>query len=438
MAVTDSAQIADLPNMNFLSHPALLVLIVVLILIAVRRVGRFRFQIWQAMALGAIAVLALGAITPKAALRSINLEVMLFLFGMFVIGEALRRSGYLYQLSHQLFRRAQTTEQLVLIILYGIGILSALLMNDTLAIICTPLMLYLARQHGVSPKLLLLALAFAITTGSVLSPLGNPQNLLVAVAGGFANPFLVFLKYLAVPTLANLFVCSLFLKRYYRDSFSDRLLNHSDERTLDAHLTIFSRTAIWTVVLLIGARILSPLLFPGFTFSLSWISLISAAPILLFSRRRFSVLGHIDWTTLIFFASMFVLMEAVWETGLFQSFMNSSGLQMTSTGVILGVSVLVSQVTSNVPYVALTAPHLAITPHAAGIYMALAAGSTISGNMLILGAASNVIIIQNAEKEGETLTFWEFARIGVPMTIVQVLVYWGWLALTDWILSSAL
>jgi Na+/H+ antiporter NhaD/arsenite permease-like protein len=424
--------------MSIFRHPALIVLVVVLILIAVRRVGRFRFQIWQAMTLGAIAVLLMGAISPRAALTSINREVMLFLFGMFVIGEALRRSGYLYQISHRLFRRAQTTEQLVLIILYGIGILSALLMNDTLAIICTPLMLYLARQHGVSPKLLLLALAFAITTGSVLSPLGNPQNLLVAVAGGFTNPFLVFLEYLAVPTLANLFVCSLFLKGYYRRSFSDRLLNHPDAVTLDPHLTIFSRTAIWTVVALIGVRILAPILFPGFTFSLSWIALIAAAPILLFSKRRFSVLGNIDWTTLVFFASMFVLMEAVWETGLFQGLMNSSGLQMSGSGVILGTSVIVSQVTSNVPYVALSAPHLAVGAHTTGTFMALAAGSTISGNMLILGAASNVIIIQNAEKEGETLTFWEFARIGVPMTIVQVLIYWGWLTLVDRILNSVL
>jgi Na+/H+ antiporter NhaD/arsenite permease-like protein len=60
--------------------------------------------------------------------------------------------------------------------------------------------------------------------------------------------------------------------------------------------------------------------------------------------------------------------------------------------------------------------------------MALAAGSTIAGNLTILGAASNVIIIQNAEKQGETLTFWEFARVGLPLTILQVAVYWAWLS----------
>jgi Na+/H+ antiporter NhaD/arsenite permease-like protein len=61
--------------------------------------------------------------------------------------------------------------------------------------------------------------------------------------------------------------------------------------------------------------------------------------------------------------------------------------------------------------------------------MALAAGSTIAGNLTILGAASNVIIIQNAEKQGATLTFFEFMKVGLPLTILQVLVYWGWLAL---------
>jgi Na+/H+ antiporter NhaD/arsenite permease-like protein len=94
----------------------------------------------------------------------------------------------------------------------------------------------------------------------------------------------------------------------------------------------------------------------------------------------------------------------------------------------MGVSVLLSQVLSNVPLVALYLPVLTQAGATTAGMMALAAGSTIAGNLTILGAASNVIIIQNAEKKaGETFSFWEFVRIGVPLTIVNVAVYWVFL-----------
>ena len=119
---------------------------------------------------------------------------------------------------------------------------------------------------------------------------------------------------------------------------------------------------------------------------------------------------------------MFVLMDSVWRSGIFQSFWPAIETDLTSIPAILALSVLVSQLISNVPFVALCQP-LLINPSHQDL-MALAAGSTIAGNLFILGAASNVIIIQNAEKSGETLTFLEFARVGVPLTLLNVLVYW--------------
>ena len=99
-----------------------------------------------------------------------------------------------------------------------------------------------------------------------------------------------------------------------------------------------------------------------------------------------------------------------------------SHADLASVPTILAFSVIMSQLVSNVPLVALCQPLLVHpTPQA---LMALAAGSTIAGNLFILGAASNVIIIQNAEKSGETVAFLEFARVGVPLTVLNTLVYW--------------
>ena len=404
---------------------SIIVLLAVFILIAVRQIGRFRLQIWQAMLLGALAVLVTRQISPVEALKAINLDVILFLFGMFVIGQALEESGYLSHLSSRLFGRARTVDGLLLLILFGGGLLSAFLMNDTLAIIGTPVMLEIARKTGIRPKLLLLSLAFSVTIGSVMSPIGNPQNLLVAVNGNIPNPFITFLRYLAVPTLINLLLAYLILKFFYRGHFKNEPLKYSTDPIADPSLARLSKISLTIIIALVAAKIATALLGLDIDFRLTYIALAAALPIIFLSPRRLEVVRRIDWSTLVFFAAMFVLMKSVWDSGYFQTVIATLHLNLRSTAVIMVVSIALSQLISNVPLVALYLPVLSQLGAATKEMMALAAGSTIAGNFSILGAASNVIIIQNAEKKaGETLTFREFVRIGISLTAVNTLVYW--------------
>lgn len=379
------------------------------------------------MLAGALAVLLTGQIALPDALRAINIDVMVFLFGMFVVGEAMVDSGYLSCVAHRLFSRAKNPDQLVLIILFAMGILSALLMNDTLAIIGTPLVLSLATKWKISPRLLLLSLAVAITTGSVMSPIGNPQNLLVAVNSGMASPFLTFMVWLLIPTLVSLGAAFIVLRLCYPGEFSARTVEPDVDITCDDSLFFLTKCSLAIIFVLAGVKIAASLTGILVPVTLPLIAVCAAAPVLIFSPRRFSVLRSIDWPTLVFFAAMFVLMESVWETGFFQSFVTSGSI--SSVPFILGTSIVISQFISNVPFVALFQPMIQQAGGTTAQLMALAAGSTLAGNLTILGAASNVIIIQNAEKSGETLTFFEFARVGVPLTIIQVGIYWVWLAM---------
>ena len=122
---------------------------------------------------------------------------------------------------------------------------------------------------------------------------------------------------------------------------------------------------------------------------------------------------------------MFILMASVWDSGVFQSLLELLHLNLSGQGAVLGISVVLSQFISNVPMVALYLPLLDKLGASTSTFMALAAGSTIAGNLTILGAASNVIIIQSCEnRSDETITFFEFCRIGLPLTIINVLVYW--------------
>jgi Na+/H+ antiporter NhaD/arsenite permease-like protein len=406
-----------------------IILFAVFILIAVRNVGKIRLKIWQIMLFGAAAVLVTGQISPGDALSAINVDVMLFLFGMFIVGEALYESGFLFHLAHRFFKRARNVDQLVLLILITFGVFSAFLMNDTLAIIGTPLVIYFARKFEISPKLLLLSLAFAVTTGSVMSPIGNPQNLLIAINGNIENPFVTFFAHLLIPTVINLLVAYVFLKLFYRNQFRGATLNHTDEGIKDPKLASACKVSLFLIISLIVVKIAIVFLGLDFDLRLTYIALIAALPIVIISRERVRVVKNIDWFTLVFFAAMFVLMESVWQTGFFQSIMARSDVDVSSVPIVLAISVSLSQLISNVPFVALYLPLMSQAGATTASMMALAAGSTIAGNLLILGAASNVIIIQNAEKKGETLTFLEFAKVGIPFTIVNFLVYWVFLVL---------
>lgn len=396
------------------------------LLTAVRQVGWFNFRIWHIMLGGAVAVLISGQISVPDALGAINADVMLFLLGMFCVGEAMVESGYLSVLSSRFFSYARTPDQVIFLILFGLGFLSAILMNDTLAIIGTPLVLSLATKFRLSPKLMLLALALAITTGSVMSPIGNPQNLLVAVNSRMETPFVTFGLYFLVPTLISLGIAFILLRLFFPADFSGRIFEHDPIRTGEKNNVFPVQCSLAIILILALANITASFFGGNLLVPLPLIAVCSAVPVLLFGHDRARLLKNIDWATLVFFAAMFVLMESVWKTGFFQAFVDPG--MVTSVPMILITSVVISQFISNVPFVALFQPMILQAGGTSAQLMALAAGSTIAGNLTVLGAASNVIIIQNAEKQGQTLTFLEFAKIGVPLTLLQFTVYWAWLS----------
>ena len=407
---------------------AVVILLLVLALIAARRIGKLRLRIWQSVAAGALAVIVTGGIGPLAALRAIELHVLIFLFGTFVVAEALVLSGELYRLAYGLTSWAQSADALVLALLFAAGLSSGLLMNDTVAVVGTPLALRLASEHRIPARPLLLALAFAITTGSVMSPVGNPQNLLIALSGGLPQPFLAFLGALGPPTLLNLLLIWVVLRRFYPEVFHDLPLVHTAVFDSDPALGRLARLSLALLALLIPVHVLVTILWPQLGLPLSWIAPAAAAPVLLTSPRRGEVLRRIDWSTLVFFVALFVLVAAVWGSGFLQGLLQLDALNLASHRAIFGISVLGSQLVSNVPLVALYLPLLEAAGAGPPALLALAAASTIAGNLLIVGAASNVIVIQSAERRGETLDFLEFARVGVPLTALNVAVYWAWLA----------
>ena len=412
-------------NKKDMSIPlAPVILLVVLVLILFRqRLGLL--APWKAMGAGALAVLLMGAISPAQALSSIDWGVMLFLYGMLVLGQGLEESGYLRHLERRALGWTKQPFHLLLALIFGVGLASALLFNDVLVIIGTPMCILMASRSKIEAGPLLIALALAVTVGSVMSPIGNPQNFLIASRPELPNPFGAFLLYLGVPTLLSLF--GLVLLMWWRYP-SLRKLNplQEDADGKEDGKSLAARAALAVVVTLSAIR-LAGLFLPFIpSFELFFIALAGAAVYVVGSHKVENALKT-DWETLAFFMAMFVLMQAVWMSGFFQSFMPGAQ-HLGEAPVVILSSLLLSQVLSNVPFVIFYLKALGAGASVQAL-MLLAMASTMAGALTVIGAASNMIIIQSAAKRHEELPVGGFMTMGFVITTVTVCLTLGWMAL---------
>lgn len=406
----------------------LLILFAVFVLTAARRVGHIRLPMYAVMAGGGIAAILSCGISPINAVHAIDWTVILFLAGMFCAGRLLEISGWLSHIEYRIFRRAGTKKRLMFLFIIFMGVGAAMFMNDTIAVIGVPVALLMAREQKISPESICMALAFAVTVGSAASPIGNPQNLLVAVKGGLSDPFLDFARYLFLPTALNLVILCAAMRFFYPQDLSSDSVNLHDTVPEDHSAVVLARITAAAVFVAMAAKALIAAFVPSADFSILWIAAIAAAPGLLFSKHRREIICGIDWRTLVFFMGMFVLMQSVWDTGIFQDILAKSGINAASVPSVAAISVIFSQLISNVPLTALYIPLLEQAGAEPPSYMALAACSTIAGNLFVLGAASNVIIFQSAERHGSQMSVWKFTKIGLPLTILNTLVYLAFLA----------
>lgn len=404
--------------------PSLIILLIVLAAIALRQTPKIIIPIWFIMTLGAVTVLVFQQISIQHAIESIETDVILYLFGIFLICQAAEHCGYLEHLTDKLFFHTKTGKQALFIIIFILGLSSALLMNDTIAIAGTPIILQLCKTHKNLINPLLMALAFGVTIGSVPSPIGNPQNLLIAVKGTIPTPFISFLKILFIPTVLNLAIAYLLIYLVHRKIMDEPITKPIPTPIDDHKTTMLVKISFAIMLLLLGTKMMLEFTDYSLHFNFGYISLIAAAPLLL-SNQRLVLLKQLDWGTLVFFISTFILMQSVWDSGFLQDKIKLFNISISSTFGILLFSVILSQFISNVPLVTLYIPLL--TYHYAATesnLLTLAAGSTIAGNLSILGAASTILIIQNAENRNiKCFGFFEFIKLGLPLTMINIMIY---------------
>ena len=416
---------------------------------------QFKIPIWISMSIGAIFMIITQTISIQQVIGAINFHVIGFLFGMFSIMSALDKSGVLQSFAIRMISKSKNSPSTLLaIFIIGMGLLSAFLVNDTVAILGVVIIAFVIRQiKRLNPQVLLIGLAFGISIGSTMTPIGNPQNLLISLQSGIDAPLTKFLIVLGPPTIISLLVTTILLKFYFKNKLllSDveeeeqqqqiqSSVNTLDSTTLKNPVeriikdTKYAKISIFALFITIIGFILTEILLylRIANIELSLIALLGAGILYTLSKQRKEILLSIDYRTLIFFISMFIFTSGLWYSGtisnLIQAFPNPNPNDVFQSSVIITLSSLgLSQLLSNVPFVSLYNYIMidnGFTETHVDQWMMLAASSTIAGNLTILGAASNIIIIQTAESKGiRPFTFWEFFKIGIIITSISSIIF---------------
>nr|WP_254436835.1 SLC13 family permease [Ruegeria arenilitoris] len=384
------------------------------------------------MTAGAFVLIATGTITPKTALDAIDWNVMLYLFSVFSIGRALYENGISHRIAGWMVGWRTPGISLVAFMML-FALVAAILTNDAAAIIGTPIALMLAHQTGADQRTFLIALCVAVTIGSMTTPIGNPQNLLIAASGVVPAPMVTFVHWLIVPTLICLGGSALWLSKRMVVTTPEGGSTDMTDTTEGTQWPVL--LAIAVLVVLVTVESILAATGSDFGYPLGVAAAIACLPVYLFDGARVRTFVRLDWPTLVFFVSMFIVTGALLDSGSLQSILGEEREHMNEPLVTAGISFFGSQIFSNVPLVDM---YLKLLPSfEVPNLMMLAGVSTLAGNVFIISAASNVIVLQMADRMGATeVTFTQFMKDVLPIGIVSTGVTIGWILLLEAHLSG--
>ena len=389
------------------------------LLIAVQRLPFVHLNRPAASLVGAVAMVVFGVLSLPDAYAAVDFDVLVFLLGMMLIVGYLEVGKFFEWAAEWVLQRARTPERLLLGVVVGGGLLSAFFVNDTICLVVTPVLLSALGPLRLRPNAYLIGLAMGANVGSVLSVTGNPQNMLVGIWS--RATFGAFLVHMLPVALGGLAITYGYLRWVYRrelgEPFRERL--QAVPVTLDRSLVTrgLAMFAVAVVGWLAGG-------------SLPLVAIAAGALMVLVAQRDPAyAIERVDWDLLLFFASLFVVMRGFEQTGAVAwidrqalGVVESSSPWRAATAVS-GVMATLSNLISNVPAVILwrnTVPHL---PHAELLWRVVAMSSTFAGNLLLIGSMANLIVAEKAEARGVRIGFGEYARVGVPVTLLTLT--WG-------------
>ena len=372
---------------------------------------------------GAIFLFVVGAMDTEALFAAIDFSVLVILFALMVLSAQVAASGFFERISTAIAVGGTSPGRILALVVVTGGILSAVLTNDVVVWAMTPVLIQGLRARGLDPRPFVIALACAANAGSAATVIGNPQNLLIGQQGGLG--FWSFLAVCGVPAVAALAIVQGVVWSAWRRRFSIPASPGTapppaaDRAAMDGFAGAKAALAALAVVAVFTLPVARA----------PWALAIAA--VLLLSRRLSTrrMLAMVDWHLLLLFTGLFVVTGAMVDAPILAVVLeaaDAAGVAVTAPAVLAALSLIGSNTIGNVPLVIMVlATGIGFSDDA---YHALALFSTLSGNLLIVGSMANIIAVERAAGQGVRIGFADYARLGVPVTVLSLAAAYGWLA----------
>ncbi|MGC8798834.1 anion transporter [Chloroflexus sp.] len=392
---------------------ALLIVAATIFGVAVGRWPLLRADRTTITLIGAALLLGIGAMSLEEAYAAIDFDTILLLFSMMVINGSLFLSGFFGVITQRVVQFARGPRSLLALVIGASGVLSALFLNDTIVLMMTPIVLDVTRTLRRNPVPYLIGLAVAANIGSTATITGNPQNIIIGSASKIS--YLDFAAALTPTALIGLVICWVIVVLIYRDEFRSVALVAPNVLHTRVYRPLLRKAGVVIVLMLIAFLVGVPVPLAAFV----------AAGALLATRRLRPerVYKTIDWSLLTFFAGLFVVTHALetqgWTAELFTALAPLAQAGMVPFGL---VSVILSNLISNVPAVLLLQGLIPAFADQQRAWLTLAATATLAGNLTLLGSVANLIMAELAARWGVRVTFGAYLKVGLPVTILTVAV----------------
>jgi Na+/H+ antiporter NhaD/arsenite permease-like protein len=370
-----------------------------------------------------VAMIVFGILSFDKAVRAIDYNTIGLLLGMMIIISTLQIDGFFALIAEKAISYSKTSSRLLVIIVFITGIASAFLVNDAVVLIFTPVVISICRTSKLNPVPYLMAEILSSNVGSAMTITGNPQNMLIGINSGIS--YTQFMIHLLPVSIIGMIIVIWVVKLFYRTEITNLPIVMPEDKDYEYHYSSMKTS----VPIFMGVIVM--FFFSKFVhLSIPMIAMAGASLILVLGHIKPSkVLKSVDWVLLLFFASLFIVVEGAVKGGLLAGLTGTKGLTNNFAGIALlhGISLIMSQIVSNVPFTVMMLP--VMKPLTSDIlWLSLASASTLAGNATIIGAMANLIVIESANGYNIKIRFWDFFKIGIVVTILtlcfSLLVLW--------------
>ncbi len=366
--------------------------------------------------IGAIFMVAFRIVPTADALRFIDFGTLVLLFSMMLVVAYLHLAGFFDWVTEQIVIRLKP-HHLLPTVIFITGLLSAFFVNDIICLVMVPFALHATRRMGLKPLPYLLAVATSANIGSVATITGNPQNMLIGSFSGLT--YRNFLLHLGPVALVGLGLDWLIIHLMCGSDFVPR--DSEAVAAVAPHISIRQLRKPTIVIALVLAGFLAGV--PP-----AMMAAIGAA-LMLITRTRDPrlVYDEVDWGLLVFFVGLFVIVGGAENAGMTRHlFAIAERSNLQNAGIFTAATAVLSNLVSNVPAVMLLKTLVPgfHDPHKSWLVLAMA--STLAGNLTITGSVANLIVVERARGEVH-VGFWDYSRVGIPVTLLTLGVGWAWL-----------